>query len=85
MTYFYIVDELDRNTLTGMSKVTKQYIKQGRWSEAAGMFDRMLEFFSVRTGLQFVYNYLLQGQPDQFNYYPKYLTNVKTRSAEISI
>ena len=75
----FIVDELDRNTLTGMSKVTKQYIKQGRWGEAAGMFDRMMEFFYQRTGLNFVYNYLLQKQPDQFNYYPKYLTSVKTR------
>jgi len=76
-----LVDELDRNTLTGMSKVTKQYIKQGRWGEAAGMFDRMMEFFYQRTGLNFVYNYLLQKQPDQFNYYPKYLTSVQTRKA----
>ena len=43
------------------------------------MFDRMMEFFYQRTGLNFVYNYLLQKQPDQFNYYPKYLTSVKTR------
>ena len=73
------MDETDRNTLTGMSKITKQYIQQGRWAEAAALFNRMIEFFSTRTGLDFVYNYLLQGQPDIFTYYPKYLTDAKTR------
>jgi len=76
-----LVDETDRNTLTGMSKVTKQYIQQGRWAEAQSMFNRMIDFFCDRTGLSFFYNYLLQGQPDAFTYYPKYLTNAKTRKA----
>jgi len=74
-----LVDELDRNTLTDMSKVCKQYIKQGRWGEAAGMFNKMINYFTTRTGLNFVYNYLLQGQPAPFSYYPKYLRLPKTR------
>ena len=76
------MDELDRNTLTDMSKVCKQYIKQGRWGEAAGMFNKMINYFTTRTGLNFVYNYLLQGQPAPFSYYPKYLRLPKTRLAK---
>ena len=37
------------------------------------MFDSMLGLFGEKSGLTFVYNYLLQGQPDLFNYYPKFL------------
>ena len=37
------------------------------------MFDEMLNFFGKKSGLTFVYNYLLQGQPEAFNYYPKFL------------
>jgi len=76
-----LVDENDRNTLMDMSKVTKQYIKQGRWGEAAGLFNRMIQFFRLRTGLTFVYNYLLQSQPESFKYYPKYLNKARTRKA----
>ena len=43
------------------------------------MFDRMLGFFGDKTGLTFVYNYLLQGQPDAFNYYPKFLNLPEVR------
>ena len=81
----FVVDELDRNTLTDMSKVCKQYIKQGRWGEAAGMFNKMINYFTTRTGLNFVYNYLLQGQPAPFSYYPKYLRLPKTRLAKKTI
>ena len=43
------------------------------------MFDSMLELFGKKSGLTFVYNYLLQGQPDLFNYYPKFLNLPKVR------
>ena len=43
------------------------------------MFDRMLGFFGDKTGLTFVYNYLLQGQPDAFKYYPKFLNLPEVR------
>ena len=33
----------------------------------------MLELFGEKSGLTFVYNYLLQGQPEAFTYYPKFL------------
>ena len=34
-----LVDENDRDALIGMSKISKQYIKQGRWAEAADVSD----------------------------------------------
>ena len=37
------------------------------------MFDAMLEVFGKKSGLTFVYNYLLQGEPEAFTYYPKFL------------
>ena len=43
------------------------------------MFDCMLEFFGEKSGLTFVYNYLLQGQPDAFTYYPKFLNLPEVR------
>ena len=43
------------------------------------MFDSMLEFFGEKSGLTFVYNYLLQGQPDAFIYYPKFLNLPEVR------
>ena len=45
------------------------------------MFDRMMSFFGQKTGLSFVYNYLLQGQPDAFTYYPKFLVQPEVRKA----
>ena len=45
------------------------------------MFDRMLKFFGQKSGLSFVYNYLLQGQPEQFTYYPKFLNSHSVRKA----
>ena len=35
-----LVDENDRKSLRGMSKVTKQYIRQGRWAEATDVRKR---------------------------------------------
>jgi len=76
-----LVDENDRDAMKGMSKITKQYIKQGRWAEAADMFDRMLAYFGEKSGLTFVYNYLLQGQPKAFTYHPSFLTSAAVRKA----
>jgi len=49
--------------------------------EAADMFDRMLAYFGEKSGLTFVYNYLLQDQPEAFTHHPKFLTSAAVRKA----
>jgi len=52
-----LVDDIDRNTQKGMSKITRKYIKQCCPREAVGEFNRMIQFFIQRRDLS-VYNYL---------------------------
>ena len=41
----------------------------------------MLEIYENKTGLTFYYNYLLSKQPDEFDYYPKFLQKAEVRKA----
>ena len=40
-----------------------------------------MEVYGQITGLGFVYNYLLQSTPEEFSYYPSFLTSGSTRNA----
>lgn len=45
------------------------------------MFDQMMTFFGDKSGLSFVYNLLLDGQPDSFAYYSHFLEGPDVRRA----
>ncbi|OTF75839.1 serine carboxypeptidase CPVL-like protein [Euroglyphus maynei] len=56
--------------------------------KAAQIFDELLDgdfdkqsYFYNATGLNFYYNILYDRQPDDFNYYPKFLASAKTRQS----
>lgn len=83
-----LVDEIQRDHFKQEQRLAIKYVENGQMKKAAEIFDRLLDgdfdkksyFFNV-TGLNFYYNILYDRQPDDFNYYSKFLASAKTRES----
>jgi len=71
----------DRDLFLKQQNATKELVRQGRFLEAMQNFGVFMGEYEGITGLGFVYNYLLQDQPAEFNYFPSLLERPDVRAA----
>lgn len=70
-----------RERFFSLQKQTAAYIRKGNLKKAFWLFSKFMDFYVDATGLNFVYNYLLQDTPADFGYYPHFLVKDSTRAA----
>ena len=82
--YLYQLGLLDEVSYTSIDKECKETIDdigKKKWGDASGDFNLILYNFQALTKLNFVYNFLLDKQPEDFNYFIPFLERPETRKA----
>jgi len=76
-----LVSAWDRDILHNMSATAKKYLSEGETSlfDAVRTFGQMNDLIVQKSNLSFEYNYLLDGQPDEFVYYKDFLNRPETQ------
>jgi len=74
-----LVSAPDRDVLHNMSIAAKKHLKEGSLLDAVNTFNNMNGFIVENSGLDFEYNFLLDGQPDEFVYYESFLVEPEVR------
>ncbi|XP_065578552.1 probable serine carboxypeptidase CPVL isoform X2 [Artemia franciscana] len=70
-----LADKHGRQLLHSKAAEAKDAIHRGDWHEATRLFDIVSsEYFEKTTGLSFYYNFLLQDEPVEFEYYAKFFS-----------
>ncbi|XP_018027412.1 venom serine carboxypeptidase [Hyalella azteca] len=84
-----LLDEVQRDLFRKKQVEIRSYIAKGLWQKAFITFDELLNgdttdtpsIFTNATGLTFYYNYLTEREPDDMNFFGKYINEAEVRRA----